>query len=287
MPDGLAPGIQGGVVSSSVQQNLGQPIQGAHKLRVDCERLAKLGFRTGRVRQRRAESTACLQQPGIILQSQLELLDRGVGLLLTLPHQPEIKMRLGRVRLQPQGLFEGRDGTFEIVFLGEPDAYGVVNLGGWRARRRMGGRCRGFAGGRQLLRQASCSDQESRAESAEQTSDRHERTTLNRNQPRLATLLLIPTTLLGDYHHAIAGHVVQQLARARWPADLDFTNHARVTQTEVNARIAGCGIAGAGRYLIVESPAVVSRYANLRTDAHAVAFGSDQFEQDPVIVRLR
>ena len=54
----------------------------------------------------------------------------------------------------------------------------------------------------------------------------------------------------------------------------------------MNAGIAGCGIAGAGRYLIVESPAIVSGYANLRTDAHPVAFGSDQFEQDPVIVRF-
>ena len=164
-PDGLAPGIQGGVVSSSVQQNLGQPIQGADKLRVDCERLAKLGFRTGRVRQHRAEGAACLQQPWIILHSQLELPDRGVGLLLTLPHQPEIKMRFGRVRIQLQGLFEGRDGTFEIVFLGEPDAYGVVNSGGWRARRRMSGRCWGFAAGRQLG-VASCSEQEQEQESA-------------------------------------------------------------------------------------------------------------------------
>src|SRR5580698_10308505 len=107
---------------------------------------------------------------------------------------------------------------------------------------------------------------------------------INRNQPCLATSLLIPTTCLGDYHHTIAGHITQQLVRARWPADLDFTNHARFTQTEVNARIAGCGIAGAGGYLIVESPAIVSRYANLRSDAHAVAFASDQFEQDLVIV---
>ena len=50
-----------------------------------------------------------LQQCGIVLQSQPELLDRGVGLLLTLPNQPKIEMRLGQARLQPQGLFEGRD----------------------------------------------------------------------------------------------------------------------------------------------------------------------------------
>src|ERR1700729_2457739 len=103
----------------------------------------------------------------------------------------------------------------------------------------------------------------------------------------LATLLLIPTSQFGDYHHTIAGHVVQQLVRARWPADIDFTNHARVTQTEVNARIAGCGIPGAGGYLIVESPAVVSRYANLRTDAHAVAFAPASFRQDPVLACCR
>jgi hypothetical protein len=60
----------------------------------------------------------------------LELADRGVGLLLALADQPKIKMRLGGARIQLQSVFEGCDGTFEIVFLGEPDADRVVDLGG-------------------------------------------------------------------------------------------------------------------------------------------------------------
>jgi len=164
--DRLSPGVEGSVVSSCIEQNLGQAIQGAHQLRVDCERLTKFCFRTARVRQHRAERTACLQQPWIILQRQPEILDRGVDLLLTLTHEPEIKMRLGRVRLQPQGLLEGRDGTFEIVLLREPDADSVPNFGGCRARRRMSGRWRGGAGGRQLPQSSCGAQQQERATAA-------------------------------------------------------------------------------------------------------------------------
>jgi hypothetical protein len=69
-----------------------------------------------------------LQQGGIVLQSQPELFNRSVILLLSLPDKPEIEMGFGRVRLEPKRLVKGRNGTFEVALLGKPDADSVVYL---------------------------------------------------------------------------------------------------------------------------------------------------------------
>ena len=163
-PNRLAPVIQRGIVPSSVEQNLGQSVQAADQLRVRRERLAKLGFRSGGVAQHRAERATRLQQRRIILQSQLELPNRSVVLLLTLPDQPQIEMRLGRARVQPHGLVEGRNRTFKVAPLGEPDAYSVVDACRGRACGRVGGQRGRFAGRRQLrLRSRGDQQQESTA----------------------------------------------------------------------------------------------------------------------------
>ena len=114
----LAPGIEGGIESSSLHQKLGKPVQGADRVAGPRERFAKLPFRLGRVRQRRTERATCLQQRWIVLQSQRNSLIAAVGLLLALANQPKIEMRFSRVRLQLQSLFEGCDSTFEIALFG-------------------------------------------------------------------------------------------------------------------------------------------------------------------------
>jgi hypothetical protein len=100
------------------------------------------------------------------LQSQLEFVNGGGVLLLLLPDEPEIEMGFGRMRLQPEGLVEGRNGTFEVALLGEPDADSVINPCGWGAGWRIRGRRRRFAGGRQL-RQRSSADQQQESTTAD------------------------------------------------------------------------------------------------------------------------
>ena len=51
-------------------------------------------------------------------------------LLLILPNQPKVEMRLGQARLQPQGLFERRDCAIQIAFPGKPHSLSVINFAG-------------------------------------------------------------------------------------------------------------------------------------------------------------
>ena len=151
--NGLPPVIQGGIVSSSVQQNLGQPVQRTDQLRVDGKGFAKFGFRGSGVGQHRAERATRLQQArDHIAEPAWNSSDRSVVLLLTLPDKPEIEMGFGRVRVQPKRLVKGRNGTFEVALLGKPDADSVVYLRLGSTCGRVGSRRRRFAGRRQLRR---------------------------------------------------------------------------------------------------------------------------------------
>ena len=87
-PKCLPPIRKGGFVSSSVQQDLRQPIECADQIRIQFERLAKFGFSLGWVRERRAQRTTHLHQPGIIPQGQPEFVDCVRGLFLPLPDEP-------------------------------------------------------------------------------------------------------------------------------------------------------------------------------------------------------
>src|SRR5579863_9163227 len=100
-----------------------------------------------------------LQQSRIVLQGQTELADCCRSLLLFLPNQPKVEMRLGRMRLQSQSLFEVRCCTLQIPFFGEPDTYSVQYLCTRRTGRRVRSRCRRFAGIRHL-RRGSCADEQ-------------------------------------------------------------------------------------------------------------------------------
>src|SRR6185437_9275573 len=53
--------------------------------------------------------------------------------------------------------------------------------------------------------------------------------------------------------------------------------------SEMDARVAGRGIARAGCRLVVKRPAILSRDPNLCTNAHPVAFCSGEPDQEPVI----
>ena len=101
--------------------------------------------------------------------------------------------------------------------------------------------------------------------------------------PRLAILSLCPVAWLCHFQDVIDSHIAQQLARARWPADLDFANHGRVAQAEMNAWDTGPGISRTGCCLVVELSAVVRSNTNLRANAHTIAFRAGQLQHEPMI----
>jgi hypothetical protein len=93
-----------------------------------------------------------LQQGRIVLQGQAELAYRGRRLLLALPNEAKVEVRLCQPRLKPQRLFERGDCTLQLAILGKPDAHSVIDSCGRRTGWRVRSRCRLFAGVWQLRR---------------------------------------------------------------------------------------------------------------------------------------
>lgn len=102
------------------------------------------------------------------MQSELELPHRSVILLLTLADEPEIKMGFGRVRVELECVVERGNGTFEVTLLGKPDTDRVVDACRGRARGRVGGRGRRFAGRRELRWRSRGDQQQKNAAAADE-----------------------------------------------------------------------------------------------------------------------
>jgi hypothetical protein len=88
---------------------------------------------------------------------------------------------------------------------------------------------------------------------------------------------------LFDGEYLVRGNIMKHLADAAWPTDFNILDYLVAGQAEVDTTVARGRVAHSGRYFVPLLKPIFSGYVNLRSDSHAIAFGADQFQKDPVI----